>query len=480
MMPNGLLNVRKEKNKESWEIKSFREKVHNVKQLALSSEVFRGSTISLGLKLLGMLFSYIILYLLSENLGAEAVGFYTIAQVLLSILGIFVLLGMNTSVVKYAGINLASDQGWAIIAIHKRMFVIVLFMSCVVGLCVFYNSSNIAIFVFQDTRLAGPIMLVAFVLPFYALCILNAETMRGLQRVISYNVLSHTGIMGCSVIVLLGFFILSGDPGVYKKQDSLSVNNIELLGVIALAISYVLFSFVSIGTVKKCFSKISTRKRIGGVPSINNILSLSFPMLLASSCYLLNSQADKVMIGMLRTTGELGVYNVALRVAMAASIGLAAVNTIVAPKIAGLYSQGHIIELEHLLVKSARAMLLVASPFLLVCLCIPEVLLGFFGEEFTEGNIVLVLLIIGQVANLACGSVGVFLNMTGHQVVFRNILLLSLLINIVLNYSLTPVYGIDGAALATVVSLVFWNGVSAFYCKKTLNVRTFYFPFMKL
>jgi len=77
------------------------------------------------------------------------------------------------------------------------------------------------------------------------------------------------------------------------------------------------------------------------------------------------------------------------------------------------------------------------------------------------------------------GSVGVIMQMTGHQKVYQNIVLIALILNIVLNFTLIPLYGILGAAIATVVSISSWNIIGAVYLKQKLNIRSYYSPFKK-
>ena len=69
----------------------------------------------------------------------------------------------------------------------------------------------------------------------------------------------------------------------------------------------------------------------------------------------------------------------------------------------------------------------------------------------------LLILAFSQVINAMSGSVGIILNMTGKEKVFRNILFFALAINIVLNLFLIPIYGIEGAAIASASSLIYWK-----------------------
>ena len=71
------------------------------------------------------------------------------------------------------------------------------------------------------------------------------------------------------------------------------------------------------------------------------------------------------------------------------------------------------------------------------------------------------------------GSVAIILNMTGKEKVFRNIIFVALVINILLNLLLIPKFGIEGAAIASASSLIFWNLYSVYYVYKELGVMTF-------
>tara|TARA_R100001377_G_scaffold84071_2_gene66829 strand:- start:236 stop:460 length:225 start_codon:yes stop_codon:yes gene_type:complete len=70
--------------------------------------------------------------------------------------------------------------------------------------------------------------------------------------------------------------------------------------------------------------------------------------------------------------------------------------------------------------------------------------------------------------NAVCGPVGSILQMTRSQKAFQNILFIALLINISLNLVLVNNYGVNGVAIATSVSLDFWNLVSVIYIRKNI------------
>jgi O-antigen/teichoic acid export membrane protein len=79
--------------------------------------------------------------------------------------------------------------------------------------------------------------------------------------------------------------------------------------------------------------------------------------------------------------------------------------------------------------------------------------------------------------NVFAGSVGQFLYMTGKQHVFRNILLISTGINIVVCAILIPSYGLIGSAVAGMVFMASWNLMSMIYIQGAFRIRTYYWPF---
>ena len=71
------------------------------------------------------------------------------------------------------------------------------------------------------------------------------------------------------------------------------------------------------------------------------------------------------------------------------------------------------------------------------------------------------------------------MQMSGQQNSYMNILIIGAIINILLNYFLIPIYGINGAALASVFSLSFWNLSMVYIVKRRFGFSTIYLPFLR-
>ena len=77
-----------------------------------------------------------------------------------------------------------------------------------------------------------------------------------------------------------------------------------------------------------------------------------------------------------------------------------------------------------------------------------------------------------------CGSVGTLLQMSGNQKYFQNVLIAAAILNVALNNILIPNYQLLGAAIASLVSNVFWNILMVIYIKRKFGFYTIYLPFL--
>ena len=106
----------------------------------------------------------------------------------------------------------------------------------------------------------------------------------------------------------------------------------------------------------------------------------------------------------------------------------------------------------------------------------PEPILRLFGPDFVTGAPLLRLLSIGQFINVATGSVGYLLMMTGHERTLRLNITLATAVNLWLCLWLIPKMGPFGAAIATAVPLALMNLLSAYFVYTKLRIVTI--PFL--
>ena len=98
--------------------------------------------------------------------------------------------------------------------------------------------------------------------------------------------------------------------------------------------------------------------------------------------------------------------------------------------------------------------------------------LSFFGADFVNGYMALVVLTVGQVARALFGSVGFLMTMTGHGRETAYVFGLSVVLNIGLNAFLIPPFGMAGAAFATALTTILWNVLLFVYVLNRLGINS--------
>jgi len=194
------------------------------------------------------------------------------------------------------------------------------------------------------------------------------------------------------------------------------------------------------------------------------------PIAVIAGLQVLNARLDVVMLGALSTDGEVGRYASANRFAALIAVPLLAANAALAPSISQLHATGDRRALQRTLTRTARWTFAAAAPIGCGLLLFGDVALGVFGRAFATADRELLLLALGQLANVAFGSVGLVLMMTGNMRPLTLGLALGAATNAALNAALIPRHGALGAAIATATGMLVWNAAHAFAVRRRLGL----------
>lgn len=196
------------------------------------------------------------------------------------------------------------------------------------------------------------------------------------------------------------------------------------------------------------------------------------PFSMMGGLMLINSQTDLLMLGILTSAHDTGLYRVATTGSNLVALSLTAANLYIAPRISALYSQGKLQDLQGILklsVRSSFGFSVLVAAFLWL---LGKPLLGLiFGAAYQDAYVPLAILCLGQLVNVGSGSVGPILNMTSHEMGAVKIAGFAAILNIVLNGLLIPWLSDIGAAIATTISMAVWNILMAFAVKQRIGVN---------
>jgi O-antigen/teichoic acid export membrane protein len=175
-----------------------------------------------------------------------------------------------------------------------------------------------------------------------------------------------------------------------------------------------------------------------------------------------------------RSSEEAAKYNLAFKLSIIIPFALGAINVVIAPRLAELFAIHNLDDMQRLLTWASRFIFLYTVPITIVLWFGSPWILELFGKhkgEFSDSYGPLKWLILGQAFNALCGSVGIILAMTGHQLQAARILVVTVVLKIILNLTLIPMFQATGAAMATAVTMVAWNVCLYIVVRKNLGLE---------
>ncbi len=439
----------------------LKNKIKNLISDKKFSEILTGSAWALLAKVFAAGFGLISSIIIARFYGANVMGIVAVINSFLILASIITVMGTDTSILRLIPEHLIKYSPSSAFKVYRKTLYMVMGASFITGVLFFFCADLIADRVFSKPHLSFYFAFAAIFVIFKSLVMLNNQAVRGLKLIKMFAIMQFLPQgFNLLLLILLGMLVSTNDVPVYSILGSFA-----LAGILGWTIIEYVFR-----------KRRQTQDVVHAMPA-RDIFSISLPMLMTASMAFIIAQTGVIMLGMFRTEAEVGYYAIAVKLATLTTFILNAVNSMAAPKFSELFHSDKMDELFYVAKKSAKLIFWTTTPILLGFIILGKPLLSLvFGSEFAIAYPVLVLLSFGQFVNSISGSTGLFMNMTGNQKIFSNIMLFAALINIVLNYLLIPTFGNFGAAAAAMVSIIVWNVTTLIYIKIKFGKTTGYFP----
>lgn len=408
----------------------------------LRARLIRGGLGSAGIQAVNRVLALALGIVLARTLGAEGYGVYAYAFALMSLIMVAAEAGVPTLLVREVAASEGRGEWGRLRGVLRRAGQFVALASttiAVLGLLVlWWLADSLTPAVLYTTTL------MLLVLPLSAGAKTVVHAMMGLNRVVIGQAVDML-VRPAMVLALVGtVFLLWPD----WQQPQIAMAAQLLAAVVALILGWLILRRLTPGEARTAPPVYQSR----------DWLRSALPFTLIGGAGIINNQTDIIMLGWFTGSEQVGIYRVAMQGAMLVAFSLQVVNAVVAPQFSRLYAQGDMVRLQRLVTQSAQVILLAALPMALAFILAGGVAVAWvFGGEFAAAHLPLAILAAGQLVNAGFGSVGFLLNMTGHENLVARILWQTALLNIALNAALIPFYDMDGAAVATAVSLTTWN-----------------------
>ena len=438
-------------------------------------ELFNKGGVAMLYRIGGQLLGFLLTFVIAYFFGADGLGDYVLAIIVLKIFTLISKLGLDTASIRYIAEYSSENSLSSILDFRKKSIFLITTVSIVCSLVMYLGANIIAEFIKANPQ---HIEITSFFILPMSLFIFHYQNMRGLKEIAGYSFFFWMSQALFSLIAILALITFTKDPAVPLYAYLISLIIVSIFSII---------SFTYFLNKRKQIKQLFTDDKRS--ESVKNILIVSLPLMLAQAVHFIMSWTDKLMLGILDSpdvisglstnSAQIGVYHTAFKLSMFATIGLMAVKSIASPKFAELYKQREFKLLQKVTQQSTKLIFWTTLPLVALFIFFSENLMLLFGDEFQAGVFAFILLSIGRVFVSFSGAAGNLLQMCGRQVIFMNIAVIGSVINVVLNFSFIPIYGINGSAIATMISLVSFNFLLVYYVKKEFGFYTFYNPFKK-
>ncbi len=401
--------------------------------------------VSGGFRVVILVLSFCVSWLSARYLGVEGKGrlsyLMTMGGFIWAVLG----MGLNHSypyLIRKNPDKRSDLYAWTLL---QFVFETLIFLAVGLGLIKFWN--KVLSFDFTPLYMALFVIYITFtkaVMQMQAFYI-------GVDKVFQSSMAHLINTGSCLLLLMAGFILVpSGDRFGYYLG----------LTVIGLAISLAYLSFghrerISISSMDFSFIKHS----------------YGFGMRAFVSMFLISLlvRADIVIVKRLLDYSQVGIYSIAAHVVDMLQVASNLVGSLLLAKLSDTAEETEKWQLM-------KKMLMLFSVFLLVgnlgFMLLGKYVLGiFFGLDFVPAYAVYLWLIPASFG-LSFGSLfNNYLNSKGFPIVTIVIAGLALLLNIGLNYLMIPLWGINGAALATSIAYLFWFFLIIAYEQKVTSGR---------
>lgn len=408
--------------------------------MSLRKQINQNSLIHLGGKFVSLLIGLVVVAIMTRYLGQEGFGYYTTVIAFLQFFGIMVDFGLTLTTVQMISQPRAN--------VSKVMSNIMTFRV-------------ITSFVFLGL---APLVVLLFPYP----------------SVIKIGVLITAGSFFCITLTQVLTGIFQKELKMTEVTIAEVIGRVVLLGLTSVAAFYalsinVIFGAITLGSVINVALVLwFARKYISLKISFDwdiwkDMLKRTWPMALSISFNLIYLKMDTIILSLVRSQSEVGIYGATYRVVDILTMLPAVYMGIVLPHIMQLYKEKHA-DLKALAQDTFDALMIFAIPIVVGTYLVSTKLMVFVaGAQFSESGAVLNILIIAAGAIFVTSFFGYMVVALEKQRTMMWGYMTTAIVTLIGYCLFIPKYGMWGAAWMTVFSEVLVMVWSAIMVYKTIK-----------
>ena len=206
---------------------------------------------------------------------------------------------------------------------------------------------------------------------------------------------------------------------------------------------------------------------------LKELLKFGFYVLVGGASIMIVTRLDMMMIASLLDLEQVAFYTVAFFIGNAIKIPGKSIVTISTPLVAKAWENQDLNEIQTLYAKSSINQLIIGG-ILFVCIWLNiDEIFSLLPEKFQGGRWVVFYIGLSQLFSITAGINGIIIVNSKYYKydLYTNVILV--FITIATNYILIPIHGINGAAIATAISLLLFNLFRLIFIKVKMDMQPF-------
>lgn len=395
--------------------------------------------------------------IITRVMQPESVGTYYIAISIITTAALIAEMGLGRTTIRLIGEAKGLNEISKIKSTIYTSLVLIFIGIAVVTIIYLLTGKTISILFFKSLELRSITTLTSISIIPTALGSLLSEAYRGLQDFQSSE--TFEGILkGILISLGLGIILLI--------RKSATIEEVMLIFIISSGVNAA-FALIFINR------RLPTSAMNNQTFLFRDLILISLPVFLTEMALFLSSQSFLWVLGFFRSSEEVAVFSIVVKLAALISTPTLLYKQVIAPFIAELFFQGRIQELEKLIRPITTISFSVALFLgLIVFLKGRDLLSLVYGNFYAGGHFALSLIVIGQLISIGTGPCGQLMIMTGNQKKLLQISLLSGITSVIVSIFFVEKFGYVGAAIGLLTYMAMNNLITTYEGFRKIGVKS--------
>lgn len=398
-------------------------------------QFINNSIITILLKFISAGLKFLIIIYITNQFGASEYGAYTFAMSIFLFINLIFRYGFDTYIQKESASleikkkYLKSISQFVNVTYFSVLSIII--VTLIAEFILYYFHEDIDVLKYQYLSLLlvfSFLYSILWIFTYYyrgigkgKLSVLNLEILFPIIQILIIYILMQFNLQ--TFYILVYSFVISIFLGIL-----IYFNNIKNRIILLIQVSNIKFPKIEIKHIKQ-----------------------SYPFLLVSMSSMLLTWTDIYVISYFETNENIGIYSVVTKIGLLILFPASAVSIFFSNKVVEFLRKNDYKQLNKYFKIATFGLFLISMLMFIVINSFSTLILSLFGDIFISATTVLLLFSFAQLLN---GTTGIFESiflMSDLKNIFMKLNIIMLLINLLLNIPLVYFYGMEGAAIATLI-----------------------------